>query len=171
LNRADINATIRTINISLAKTQALLDSESALLNATHIYPNTTFPWHHDPMNEQLLRKRLNPEVETWVEKRRKTGRALAASTSTGTSSEDGLTTKDWEELWTFGAPENQFILKQIFPDLFPDYDESEDEEEEGRGVVDVEVEMPKLALEDVLRYASTGNAPAKQGPGGAGTLR
>lgn len=131
------------------------------------------------MNEQLLRKRLNPEMETWVEKRRKTGRALAsptpatASTSTMTSNEEGLTSKDWEELWTFGAPENQFILKQIFPDLFPDYEESEDEEEEGRGVVDVDIEMPKVPLEDVLRYATIGNIPPKpmlpgQASGGVG---
>jgi hypothetical protein len=145
----------------------------------HPHPNTTFPWHLDGMNAQLLRKRLAPDMMDWVAKGLKAGKALNPPTSPLTSIEahdsnamaldfnepvEVMSAIEWAELWDFAAPEATSIAKKVFPELRAEGEDDEYDEDEDEGDEDAimsgrdEREKPPepMPLDDILRLMSSG---------------
>ncbi|KAF2436990.1 hypothetical protein EJ08DRAFT_8760 [Tothia fuscella] len=155
---SEFNATFSTQTKNLTRLQSDLATHHAFLLSAHIHPNATFPADKDFVNESLLRKRLAPEVETWVSKRLKTGKAL---TQTEDVEEIGMGAEDWKSLWDFAGPEQERIVKEVFPDIMGREDDDEDygEEEDGEDeVVGMEGRWvpPAVKLRDLVQFASIG---------------
>ncbi|CZR66491.1 uncharacterized protein PAC_16392 [Phialocephala subalpina] len=143
----------------------LLHKHADLLNRTVVFPSTNFPGRtQEGLLTQLLRKKLEPQVETWVEE----GRTKGQTEETGGKSEEEflLSARDWftgraakyagEEAsleYTFDEIENG--VENVNTGLKPD-DVSDDEDEE---MADAGVAPGGSArsLEDILRFATTGN--------------
>lgn len=146
--------------------QNLLAEHSAFLKSAHVHPNSAFPATKEGMNAQLLRKRLHPDVEDWVDKRRRTGQSLGqeAPSATATGDEmpvDAMASGDWRKLWDWAAPEAIDIAKKYFPELDPNHEsESDEEEAPAREVVPAKEPM---ALDDIMKFMSTGNLGVNQG--------
>lgn len=72
---------------------AHLNSHAELLSKTVVYPSTNYPGRtQEGLLGQLLRKKLEPHVETWVEE----GRDIQADLKTGDMEEELLGwARDW----------------------------------------------------------------------------
>lgn len=122
---------------------------------------------------QLLRKKLEPQVETWVEE----GRTAQQNEESGGKEEEEFLTsaKDWftvrmvewgneEQPQEYTADEIANGVENVNTGLKPD-DVSDDEDEEmaDAGVAAVAGVAPggkARSLEDILRFATTGNVMA-----------
>jgi mediator of RNA polymerase II transcription subunit 8 len=84
---------------------AHLNNHAELLSKTVVYPSTNYPGRtQEGLLGQLLRKKLEPHVETWVEE----GRDIQAELKTGETEEALLSwAKDWlgERVSTYAADE------------------------------------------------------------------
>ncbi|PMD29446.1 hypothetical protein L207DRAFT_445411 [Hyaloscypha variabilis F] len=84
---------------------AHLNTHAELLSKTVVYPSTNYPGRtQEGLLGQLLRKKLEPHVETWVEE----GRDLQGQLNTGETEEALLSwAKDWssERISTYAAEE------------------------------------------------------------------
>jgi mediator of RNA polymerase II transcription subunit 8 len=70
-----------------------LSKHSDLLSRTVVYPSTNYPGRtQEGLLGQLLRKKLEPQVETWVEE----GRSIQAEVNTGKDEEELLA---WAKEW------------------------------------------------------------------------
>jgi hypothetical protein len=141
------------------------------------------------MNAQLLRKRLAPDMENWVSKGLKSGKALrsqpVSSTETRDPSamvvdsqpEEGMSADSWASLWDFAAPEATQIAQKVFPELRPetedeegdDYMEGDEDDDVDMGNRDDGEKAPEpMPLDDILRLTSSG-AKVGMGPMRAAT--
>ncbi|KAH7395966.1 mediator complex, subunit Med8 [Cadophora sp. MPI-SDFR-AT-0126] len=95
LNSLQTSASILASNIeSLA---SLLSTNSDLLSKTVVYPSTNYPGRtQEAVLTQLLRKKLEPGVETWVEEARTT-QANAAEAGINEKDENALL--EWVMDW------------------------------------------------------------------------
>jgi mediator of RNA polymerase II transcription subunit 8, fungi type len=172
---------------------AHLNNHAELLSKTVVYPSTNYPGRtQEGLLGQLLRKKLDPHVETWVEE----GRDIQAELKTGDSEEALLSwAKDWigeraatyvqdEAGDNFTAAEREMGVENVRTGLrrrleeSDSEDEDEDDEMEDAGVQvtsarrssmgQVEFGMSEvkkepagkaLAVEDILRFATSGVAP------------
>ncbi|KFY15268.1 hypothetical protein V492_02108 [Pseudogymnoascus sp. VKM F-4246] len=110
-----------------------LSKHSDLFSQTVVYPSTNFPGRtQEGLIGQLLRKKLEPSAESWVEE----GRALGKPDSEGAGRDEDL-----DELWSFAK---EYVLPQVakaaqlsrssLDDIYAESDEEdEEEEEEGEG--------------------------------------
>ena len=82
-----------------------LNNHAELLSKTVVYPSTNYPGRtQEGLLGQLLRKKLEPHVETWVEE----GRDLQAELNTGQTEEELLSwARDWngERIKTYAENE------------------------------------------------------------------
>ena len=75
------SASILASNIESLTT--LMSNNSELLNKTVVYPSTNYPGRtQEAVLTQLLRKKLEPGVETWVEEARTTQSTIAEAAAT-----------------------------------------------------------------------------------------
>ncbi|KFY76554.1 hypothetical protein V499_03845 [Pseudogymnoascus sp. VKM F-103] len=106
-----------------------LSKHSDLFAQTVVYPSTNFPGRtQEGLVGQLLRKKLEPSAESWVEE----GRALGKTENVG-----GGQDEDLDELWSFAK---DYVLPQVakaaqlsrssLDDIYAESDEEEEEEEE-----------------------------------------
>ncbi len=111
----------------------------------------------------MLRKKLEPAVEEWVEEGARVGRGIdVAGGWEGSRKEDGMDQKTWRELWDWGpvrANEEArgyewFTGEWTGEEMEGGMDVDAGEEREG-GVE----EMKTVKMEDVLRFMSTGVQP------------
>jgi mediator of RNA polymerase II transcription subunit 8, fungi type len=140
----------------------------------------------------LLRKRLEPDIVTWVNDARSVGAKLDAVDAEAADEmamevdrEEGMSqlkSADWAELWDWAAPAANQIARKVL--LEPEEDEEEEEEEEdeeeqdgdeqsGKEGVDtpqkpqMPPEIPMMKLDDILKFSSTGATPRGMKAGGA----
>jgi mediator of RNA polymerase II transcription subunit 8 len=135
----------------------------------------------------LLRKRLEPDIVTWVNDARAVGVGLDAvddgpaaesaadEMAMDVDREEGvgrLKSEDWAELWDWAAPAaNQIAREVLLEPEEDDEDEDEEEEEEGSGHQNEKEavntaqkpqkppDIPMMKLEDILKFSSTGFIP------------
>ncbi|EKD16857.1 RNA polymerase II mediator complex component Med8 [Drepanopeziza brunnea f. sp. 'multigermtubi' MB_m1] len=78
----------------------LMSKNADLLNRTVVYPSTNFPGRtQEGILTQLLRKKMEPQVETWVEEGRTTH---AEVTEGGTDAKAEEELLDWAKNWLGG---------------------------------------------------------------------
>lgn len=109
-----------------------LSKHSDLFSQTVVYPSTNFPGRtQEGLVGQLLRKKLEPSAESWVEE----GRALGKTENVGAGQDEDL-----DELWSFAK---DYVLPQVakaaqlsrssLDDIYAESDEEEEDEEEEEG--------------------------------------
>jgi hypothetical protein len=136
--------------------------KSEFLKAAHAYPTASFPWNEENMLGLLLRKRLEPEVVTWVQTGGSKGVALATPADTGTNvegakdSEGGMASSDWDELWDWAGPSANEIVRDVFVSDGDSEEEDDDDEDEQRIQLEEQNarDVVSLSLESILRYAN-----------------
>lgn len=104
-----------------------LGSAQPLLTSAHAYPLPTFPGRaQEDLLGQLLRKKLQPPVEDWVEEGVKHAAPLNnAGVTNGVPTKvehkpDSLNSKQVEDLWNWAGPEGNRIAREIGEDAFND---------------------------------------------------
>jgi len=110
-----------------------LSKHADLFASTVVYPSTNFPGRtQENLVGQLLRKKLEPNVETWVEE----GRALGSQKAEGRDAGE----EDLDELWNFAkAYVTPAVAKaaqgsrDMLDDIYNESSEEEEEEEEKEG--------------------------------------
>ncbi|KAF8856075.1 hypothetical protein BDZ45DRAFT_692066 [Acephala macrosclerotiorum] len=146
----------------------LLHRNADLLNRTVVFPSTNFPGRtQEGLLTQLLRKKLEPQVETWVEE----GRTAQQNEETGGKEEEEFLTsaKDWftlrmvkwgeeEQPQEYTADEMAKGVEHVNTGLKPD--DISDDEDEDMADAGVAPGGKARSLEDILRFATTGNVMA-----------
>jgi mediator of RNA polymerase II transcription subunit 8 len=83
--RSSLQTSASILAINVQNLSELFSTHSALLSRTVVYPSTNYPGRtQEGLLGQLLRKKLEPHVETWVEE----GRSLGADLNTGKRDSD-----------------------------------------------------------------------------------
>jgi len=186
LIRNHINQTQNAITNNLLALQTLMSDNQEFMRSAHVYPNASYPWAQESIANQLLRKRLQPEDQNWVDKARREGEALDAPAEEPADaftkstmaiddregSSQGMSGEDWIDLWDFAAPAAQDIFKGVWVRETEDDDDDEDEDDQGAGQGEkgkaktepFESAMLGMPLEDVLRYMSSGATVGVGGP-------
>lgn len=157
--RKDLEAFHTTVASHLSTVSETLSdpAKSQFLKKAHIHPTSQYPAQAEDILNILLRKRLAPEAETWLDQGVKVGQSLEAQThydNSGHMSESEVVEKvDWEKLWEWAGPAENSIALEIFPELAVEEEpttlrkEKESLKEETK---------PMMALDDVLRFTSSG---------------
>jgi mediator of RNA polymerase II transcription subunit 8 len=147
--------------------------KSSLLKRAHAYPTETFPWNEENMLGLLLRKRLEPDVVTWLENGRSRGAALSAA---GESS--GMSGANWDELWNWAGPAANDIVREVYigggseeesEDGSEESEEGSEEAAEEAAEEDVEAKdtpaaeppapaVPPLSLQSIMVYTHVARA-------------
>jgi hypothetical protein len=121
------------------------DERLSFLKAAHLYPTSKYPVRQEITLNNLLRKKLDPEIVTWVNEGRSAGGALETE-------EDGV---DYEKLWDWAAPTANEIIRDVF--VRSEQDEEDDEDEDDEDEMDTSEDKTKtiegtpLELKDLLR--------------------
>lgn len=77
-----LQASVTILQQNIRSIQELADEYSDLFQRLAIHPSTNFPGRtHEHILTQLLRKKLEPDVESWVEEARATARAAGVDAS------------------------------------------------------------------------------------------
>lgn len=130
-----------------------LSKHSDLFAQTVVYPSTNFPGRsQENLVGQLLRKKLEPGVESWVEEGRALGRA---GREQGAREEDEELDGLWDFAKAYVLPEVAKAAQMSRAKLDEIYDESEEEEEEEEAEQGGEAEKP-------LRYVDGGKGDPRQ---------
>lgn len=182
-----------------------MNGHRQFLKEAHAYPLTNFPGHkQEDTLGLLLRKKLEPGVEDWIED------YTTKFEEKNEAPEGGLSTTELKELWTFAGPTSASIIGPMLEedgameDDFTiaereggvenvvtglrrkldggdseDEDEVDEEDEEGDKMEDVMPAVPKdagekgvdstlppKAIDEVLKFVSTGRLPATTRPNG-----
>lgn len=138
-----------------------MQMNSPLIASTAIYPVPLYPGREkEGILNQLLRKKLEPGVEEWVEHGQKTAHDVG-----------GGNAEDWKELWEWAAVNgNELARSHDWGGNEEDEDDEEEEEEEGEDdesgkggdrMEGVErdtrkTDMNPMDISDVLRFLSKG---------------
>lgn len=157
-----------TITFTIERISAHLSEHPALFAALHVYPLPSFPDRaHENVVGQLLRKKLDPEVETWLDDAGATGVqkenlpelwewAIGCAAELSESVEFG---SDFTMAETEGGRENvRHGLKTLHSGESDESDE-DGEEDVQKMDVDSKAELVPLPLDDVLKFMSTGAIP------------
>ena len=115
------------------------DSHRQFLKEAHAYPLTNFPGHtQEGLLGQLLRKKLEPGVENWVEEYT-TGRKKEGGEEhvNGVEPTDGSSDSELRELWAWAAPTSAGIVGPML-------------EEDGAFADDFTIAEREAGVEDVV---------------------
>ena len=158
--RTSLHTLTQILAQSLLSLSSHLQTHSPLLASTAVYPVPSYPGREqEGLLGQLLRKKLEPKVEEWVEQGQKVGEQVVGS--------DG---EEWRELWEWAAVRGNELARGH---EWGGGEESEEEDEEdgasegGRrddrmeGVVEgkQDGDAKPLNIDDVLRFLSKGEQP------------
>jgi mediator of RNA polymerase II transcription subunit 8, fungi type len=98
--RTNLQSQANILTNNLQNVASTLSSNHPLLSSTVAFPLPTYPGRtHEGLLQSLIRKRLDPSVEDWVER----GKDVAATAIESTDS--GLTEHELEELWEWAPVE------------------------------------------------------------------
>ncbi|KAL8841116.1 MAG: hypothetical protein Q9176_003457 [Flavoplaca citrina] len=155
----------------------LLHTHASTLNHLSVFPLPTFPAkEQENVLLQLLRKKLEPAVEEWVEEGARVGKGIdVAGGWEGRRKEDGMDQEKWRELWDWGPVRaneeargyewftGEWTGEEMEGGMDVDAGEEEGEDQVGDGKGEEReegVEETKaVKMEDVLRFMSTGVQP------------
>ncbi|KAM0717711.1 hypothetical protein Q7P37_007563 [Cladosporium fusiforme] len=94
----------------LQQLQTIFDSNRQFLTAAHAYPHASYPGHaHEPVIQQLLRKKAEPSVEDWIDDN--TNPAKVAKWDDGLDT--GLSDQEQKELWEFAKPTSRSMFAEF----------------------------------------------------------
>jgi mediator of RNA polymerase II transcription subunit 8 len=154
--------------------------KSSFLQAAHAYPTETFPWNEENMLGLLLRKRLEPDVVTWLENGRARGAALSSPAETSGGDAASMAGGDWDELWNWAGPAANEIVREVYmgggseegsedgSEEGSEEDEVEEDEDEEVEKAKIElpvseqppaIEAPPLPLQSIMRFSSVAAPP------------
>ncbi|KAF4549828.1 Mediator of RNA polymerase II transcription subunit 8-like protein [Elsinoe fawcettii] len=113
---------------NLASLHFTLSSARPLLTAAHAYPLPTYPGRTQEHSLiMLMRKKLQPPVEDWIEEGAKRGAEVSGSngydkqTNGATNgAHKSLQQSDLDALWSWAGPEGNRIAREIGDDAFGD---------------------------------------------------
>ncbi|GAB7355801.1 hypothetical protein MBLNU459_g6478t1 [Dothideomycetes sp. NU459] len=124
---------------NLASLHATLSNAQPLLASAHVFPLPSFPGRaQEDLLGQLLRKKLQPGVEDWIEQGGVHAGFLASSAqqqqqqqqqqqsngtgigSVGAAPQTALSGDEWEDLWNWAGPEGNKIAREMGEDAFND---------------------------------------------------
>ena len=156
--RKDLEAFHTTVASHLSTVSETLSdpAKSQFLKQAHIHPTSQYPAQAEDILNILLRKRLAPEAETWLDQGIKVGQSLEAQSYDGDGHmvEGELAEKvDWEKLWEWAGPAENSIALEIFPELAVE-EEQTTLRKEKEPLKEETKQM--MALDDVLRFTSSG---------------
>lgn len=102
---------------NLATLHATLSNAQPLLSSAHVYPLPSFPGRtQEDLLGQLLRKKLQPGVEDWIEE----GGTHAGFLSSTDDTTQAMTSDQWADLWHWAGPEGNRIARDLGEDTFND---------------------------------------------------
>lgn len=114
--RSSLQTSAAILASNVVALTAHLNTHAEFLSKTVVYPSTNYPGRtQEGLLGQLLRKKLEPHVETWVEE----GRDLQSQLSTGQTEEALLS---WAQEWS-----NQRIATYVKDEANKDYTAAERE--------------------------------------------
>lgn len=147
--RSSLQTSASILASNVVALTAHLNNHAELLSKTVVYPSTNYPGRtQEGLLGQLLRKKLEPHVETWVEE----GRDIQADLSAGDTEEALLSwAKDWssERISTYAqeeagdnytVAEREMGIENVRTGLRRKLEESESEEEDEDEDEDEEME-------------------------------
>ncbi|KAF2148819.1 hypothetical protein K461DRAFT_315792 [Myriangium duriaei CBS 260.36] len=124
---ASIQNSANLLSHNLQSLHATLSAAQPLLTAAHAYPLPSFPGRTQEHSlVMLMRKKLQPPVEDWIEDGARRGTQLqgteAAKQVNGTTNgtPKTLSYQDLEELWNWAGPEGNRIAREIGDEAFAD---------------------------------------------------
>jgi hypothetical protein len=143
------------------------ESKSKFLHEAHAYPLPGFPRVEEDALNELLRKRLAPDIVNW----QNNARHICASLDKDRESD--VKGEEWEELWSWAAVSANEVIKEVYMEEDEEEDEAEEEddddeveeEESKEGGMKVE-SIPPLPLTSLMQFASVGvvsSAPSRLG--------
>lgn len=188
--RSSLHSNSQVISQHLSSVSALLTTNAPLLSSLSVYPLPSYPGREqENVLHQLLRKKLEPQVEDWVEEGRVAGARLDVQGGK----------EDIEELWEWaGMAANEqarkhewggeYTLEEIEQGTenvvtglnrrMGEESEDEEEEEEEEDVIEVDKggekrvqqgkdkkQVPQpLTVDDFLRFMAKGVEPVEENP-------
>lgn len=116
-HRTSLQSLANIISQNLLSVSQHLSTHRELFASTAVYPLADFPGHtQENLLGQLLRKKLEPNVEDWVEQGRRIASEARPSDEAGPA---GLTDEDLVELWDWaGRAANEEARKREWGDDF-----------------------------------------------------
>jgi len=127
-SRPRIQTSANLLSHNLGSLHATLSAAQPLLISAHAYPLPSFPGRtREDLLGQLLRKKLQPPVEDWIEE----GVKLAAPfeedgfngshvNGTTNGAHTGLSVNELESLWEWAGPEGNRIARELGGEAFDD---------------------------------------------------
>ena len=101
-----------------------MSSHRQLLSTAHAYPLPNFPGHtHEGLAQQLLRKKLDPRAENWIDGNLHPEKHETADTSKSTGDVVLLKSEEMRELWDWAGPTSnsmlrEFVEEEVFEDEY-----------------------------------------------------
>jgi mediator of RNA polymerase II transcription subunit 8 len=149
--RSSLQASASILASNIEALTLHLSKHSELLSRTVVYPSTNYPGRtQEGLLVQLLRKKLEPHVETWVDE----GRSIHAAVNTGKEEEPLAWAKEWigARIATYAEEEagdnytvaeremgienvRTGLRRKLEEDSSDEEDEDEDEDMEDAGMV------------------------------------
>lgn len=184
--RSSLHSLSQIISQNLASVSAHLTTHAPLLSSLVAYPLPLYPGREqEPVLNQLLRKKFEPQVEDWVERGRLAGEEVVKGDGgrgkdeiidlwewAGVAANEQARKHEWGGDYT--AEEIEGGIENVVTGLRDEEsDEEEEEEKEDKGgawsaeVGDQENKRPgdgggkPLSMEDILRFLVKGEEPKK----------
>ena len=154
-SRPTLHSLTQILAQNLTSLSTQMQTNSPLLASTAIYPVPLYPGREkEGILNQLLRKKLEPGVEEWVEQGQKIAEEVV-----------GDDAAEWKDLWEWAAVNgNELARSHDWGGDDEDEDEDEDEDDSGKGGVKMEgvekngkkIDVKPMDMHDVLQFLSKG---------------
>jgi hypothetical protein len=146
ISRKEIEAVHPAVTSHLTVLYDILSdpAKSQFLKQAHVYPTPQYPREAEHILESLLRKRLQPPVQDWLEHSLTLGRNLESSSQP---------VAHLEELWEWAGPASSSIAAEIFPELAGE--EESAAQRKGKEAISPDNAQPMMPLESVLKFTTS----------------
>lgn len=156
LSRKDIEEVYPAVTSHLTVLYDILSdpTKSEFLKQAHVYPTTQYPREAEHILEQLLRKRLQPPVQDWLEQGLTLGRDLESSSAqAGNEHADAQPVAHLEELWEWAESASSSIAAEVFPELAGE--EEPVVQRKGKEAISADKALPMMPLENILKFTTS----------------
>lgn len=85
---------------NLAQLQEIFTAQQSFLRTAHVYPHASYPVTEDAIQQQLLRKKLHPAADDWIDEHVNPAKVAKWDDNEQT----GLSAEQQRELWRFAGP-------------------------------------------------------------------
>ncbi|KAH6853511.1 mediator of RNA polymerase II transcription subunit 8 [Chaetomium sp. MPI-CAGE-AT-0009] len=102
-----LQASVNILQANIRSIQEIATENAGMFQRLAIHPSTNFPGRtHEHILTQLLRKKLEPDVESWVEEARATARAVGVDASKLAGGVHRRGEHDYDDEGTYGMDED-----------------------------------------------------------------